>query len=196
VDGRPHRGARRFAAPGGAAAPRGAAFTLVELLLVVVLMSILAGSVVVSLSGRTEKYALRATADDLAAAVRFASAHARLEQRPHRVVFSDDRRAFWIESRDEATAEYRALAGMPGAPRRLSQDVRVARVVAADDTGAGEVSALSFYPDGAGFFGRIELVARDQSAMTIAVARETGDAYVEQQPAQQAAQTRPGERQQ
>jgi type II secretion system protein H len=169
--------------------PRGDAFTLVELLLVVVLIAILSGSVVVSLSGRTEKYALRTAAEDLAAAVRFASSQARLEQCPHRVVFSDDRRAFWVESRDEASGEYRAVAGMPGAQHRLSQDVRVARVMAAEDpaaagvTAAADAAVLSFAPDGAGFCGRIELVGRDQSVLTVAVARETGDAHVEQQAA-------------
>ena len=77
---------------------KNAGFTLVEMLLVLTMVGVMAGSVVVSFEGRTQGRALAAAAEDLAATARFATAEARLTQRPHRLAFDGNMRRYWVEA--------------------------------------------------------------------------------------------------
>ena len=82
---------------------RPGAFSLIELMLVLVLMGILAGSAAVALQGRDRPEALRLAAEDLATAVGHAAAAANRSGRTH----------FWVPTADGRG--YRLLAAAAGA---------------------------------------------------------------------------------
>jgi type II secretory pathway pseudopilin PulG len=149
------------------------------LLLVVVMMSILTGGVVVSLSGSTERYAVRVAAHDLAAAVRFAAGEARRRKCPVRLTFADDGRAFTIEAREDVTGTFKPVEGAAGALRRFPPAVRVGRTLRAEDGTNGAITGLEFGPNGAGFVGHIQIEGRDHSVTSVRVWPQTGEAYVE-----------------
>ena len=158
---------------------RPAGFTLIELLLVVVIMSVLTGGVVVSLSGRSERPAVRAGAEDLAGAIRFASGEARLGGHSTRVVFADGGRSFAVEARDDTTGGFGPVGGLAGVLRRFPRDVRVAGVVPSNDTARRATIPMEFGTDGVQFAGEVQVEGRDHAVVMVKVWPETGEASVE-----------------
>ena len=154
------------------------AFTLVELLLVLALLAILTASLTVSLSGRQDHYAIRMAAEDLAAAVRFAVAQARLRQVPHRLVFCDGAGGFRVEAADpQAKDGYVPASGRAGRQQLLAGGVRVVGV-SEDGVETAVPKSLEYQPDGAGFRGRIRLENKRGETISIEVAPLTGQVHI------------------
>ncbi len=158
----------------GRRAPR-AAFTLVELLLVLAIMGALAGGLIVSLHGRRGAQEMKLAAHDLAAAVRFAEQEAHLTGRSHRVAFDAARRAYRVESASAGDpAEYGPVNGVAGSWRRLPPSI-TADELARDGAAPAADPVFAFTADGTGFVGTIQLRARESAArIEIEVASETG----------------------
>jgi type II secretory pathway pseudopilin PulG len=170
------------------------AFTLIELLAVLLIMALVAGLTLPNLSLRADRVVLGA-AQDLAATFAFTRQRAVATAVPHRVVIDLDRAAYWIELQPEApdafaapasaapvdggarpiqlaapradALEYRPLPGPFGRPERLREPVRVDSVetLAAGALREGQV-AIVFEADGTA------------DPALIVLANEDGDAYV------------------
>ena len=157
----------------------GKAFTLVEMILVLVLIGILASSVVVSFEGRQETHALRSAAQDLAATIRFAVREAAVANQSHRVVFDDAMSSYWVETVAAGTKhEYKPVRGWAGQGRRLNEGVTLVGVSSDGMTVEARAEALEFLPGGSGFYGVIELKSRDDELVRIEVLEETGQVHV------------------
>jgi general secretion pathway protein H len=147
----------------------GRAFTLIELLVVMVVISIVAGSVVVCLQGRQDAHGLRAAGKDLAAALRFAGAEARLRQMAHRIAFSVDLDGYRIEAQDAATLTFEPIKGVGGEMKHWGPDIRVAAVTANGSRLDPPPDSLEFSRDGHGFAGDIQLQGRNAQTIKIEV---------------------------
>jgi prepilin-type N-terminal cleavage/methylation domain-containing protein len=110
---------------------RPSGFTLVEMLVVIVIISILSGAGVVALQGRTATYSLRKSADDLAEAVRYAINRARIEKVAHRVVMLPETNSVRVERAvDGKPDEFVPIPGRAGLPRPLAKHAHLVRVQA------------------------------------------------------------------
>jgi prepilin-type N-terminal cleavage/methylation domain-containing protein len=104
-------------------------FTLTEMLVVIVIISLLSGAAVVALQGRAAPYALRKSADDLAAAMMFANERARIEKVTHRVVILAESNSMRVERASETQADqYLPVAGRAGLLRPLAKHSHLVRV--------------------------------------------------------------------
>lgn len=149
-----------------------AGFSLVELLLVLTLIGVMAGSVAVALQGRAAPHALRASADDLATALRYARQEAVGTRHNHRVVFTEDMRSYRVEvMRPDDDAGWVPAAGMAGNDHRLSPDVTLTLLGEGNAPAAGGdavVLSCEFGPVD-GFSGGLQLrnAALDQAVVEV-----------------------------
>ncbi len=150
-------------------------FTLVEMMVVLVLIGLLAGSVVVAFEGRDADHAVRVAAEDLAEATRYAHREARVTQRPHRLVFDEAMRSFHVEWRP-LDGQWRSVNGRPGRERVMPGGVW-AEVDSSEQTPDGEPVTLTFDPAG-GFVGRIRLVGEGGRVRVLESFAETGQVNV------------------
>ena len=149
-------------------------FTLVELLLVLAILGILSGAATVSLCGRQDDYAIDAAAEDLAAALRFASTEAGIRRRPMRLALYEGGGAYRVETADAtAPTGYAPVAGRAGRLKRLTHNVQIASVAAHNQPLGSVPKTLEFGPAGDGFFGAIHLRGPDGRAATIEVGAVT-----------------------
>lgn len=155
---------------------RARAFTLIELLAVLLIMALVLGITLPNLSLRSDRVMLGG-AQDLAARLGLARQRAVATGSPHRLVIDLDAAAYWLEQQpDEATlvppppaapappgaprevrlsappplvAPFVPVAGPFGRPRALPDEVFIASVetLAAGAVTSGQV-ALEFAPDG------------------------------------------------
>ncbi|MGH7287941.1 MAG: pilus assembly FimT family protein, partial [Myxococcota bacterium] len=91
------------------AGPASRAFTLIELLAVLLIMALVAGLTLPNLSLRADRAVLGA-AQDLAATFAFTRQRAAATAVPHRVVIDLDQAAYWIELQPEAPDAFAATA--------------------------------------------------------------------------------------
>lgn len=156
------------------------AFTLVELLVVLVLIGVMASSVIVALDNREDGHALRVAADDLATAIRFASREADVTQRPHRLVFANDMRSYWVEIvSGSARLEYVPVRGVAGRPRPLAKSVSIVSILPADQVVTGPtIKMLDFASGGTKFAGDIRLSTGTKRTLVVEVAAKTGQVHV------------------
>ena len=167
-------GKRRMIAAGGSQA-----FTLVEMLLVLVIISSLLATMAVSLTGRRDRHALRVAAEDLAASLRFAAERARLTGRHCRVAFEDDYSGYRLEMATEQGAEsFAPDIGMAGAGRRFAEGIRLAQDADPGRQAPPAPKTLTFSPNGEGFAGRLRLRNRADEQIDIEVAPETHQVHV------------------
>jgi prepilin-type N-terminal cleavage/methylation domain-containing protein len=175
------------------------AFTLIELLAVLFIMTLVLGITLPNLSLRTNRAAL-AGAEDLGARLGFARQRAVATGSPHRLVLDLDAGAYWLESIPEppppeaalalaplppgvqrevslsapppAQAEFVPLAGPFGRPRPLPDDVFVTSVetLAAGAVSSGQI-ALEFAPDGSADPAHFVIENEDGAVMHVELAR-------------------------
>lgn len=159
--------------------PARQAFTLVEMLLVLILIALLASGAVVSLRGRKDAYALQVSTHDLAKAIEFAASQAKLKQSSHRVVFDDSRQTYRVEKAiTDSALEFAPVKGQAGMGNSLTEGVRISRVWRAGNEITPLPSSFEFHAGGGGFYGRIELVNRTGDSRIIEVMPQTGQVHV------------------
>jgi type II secretory pathway pseudopilin PulG len=139
--------------------------------LVVLLMGIVAGAAVVNLKDRQDSYALGAAARDLAAAIRFAAAQARIEGVRYRLMWDGETNGYRVEVRRVGQSEWTPAEGLVGLPRRLAKGVSVSEVRRGDEM---TTDGMEFEPDGSGWWGVIELRSRSGQVMNIRIMPWTG----------------------
>jgi Tfp pilus assembly protein FimT len=149
-----------------------------EMLVVVVIIGVLAGAAVVNLKGRQEPYVLRAAAEDLAGAIRYAQVQSRLRGQAHRVAFLEDMRGWRVEAVGGWGGEYVAADGTAGIAKALAAGVRIARITRPDGSAELSLSALEFYADGSGFAGSIDIQSGSSQVIRVEVLAQTGQVHV------------------
>ena len=109
------------------------AFTLVEILLVVVLLGVLAGLAVPNFTKSFADLQLKDTTDNLAYLMRYAQSRAILRKNPQKITFNTERTAFWLleKSSDDPGADFERISGRMG--RRFSVPREIAVECAGDD---------------------------------------------------------------
>ena len=158
---------------------RARGFTFIELLVVLTLIGILAGSVVVSLRGRDEAYALKMFAQELATAADAAACGARATQTPHRLAFYGEGTSFRVEAPAAGTqTEFLPVKGFAGTIRSFSNRISVAGVSENGVELASIPDALEFHPNGTGFSGLITIHSADGETATVRVVAESAQADV------------------
>ncbi|VAX36076.1 hypothetical protein MNBD_UNCLBAC01-977 [hydrothermal vent metagenome] len=120
------------------------AFTLIEIILVVIFMGIVAGLSFPNLSQVYFKFKLNQQTDQLAYLMRYAQSRAVIKQKQHRIIFSLDQKIYWLEMEsvdgDQVSKEdsFVRVEGRLGKNFRIGQDVDF----------KGESAQILFYPDG------------------------------------------------
>ncbi len=141
---------------------RARGFTLLETLLVVAILALAAALAAAAVTGGSRGMALRSTAKEMAANLRYTRA---------RAISTGQPQSFTV---DPAAHAWTAPNGRDGEiPERLSVTFTGAR----EAQPAEGVGAILFFPDGAATGGRIRL-ARDDAAWDIDVAWLTGEVTV------------------
>ena len=157
------------------------AFTLVELLVVLTIISVLAGGVMVAFRGRQETYAVKTAAKELVAAVRGCQRASAQRHRPYRLAFGSLFRSFRMETLDEKAGDTFVPAhGMAGRTRQMPNGVFVAEIIVDGCRAFPMPEFVEFQPGGHGFHGELQLQNRDQETATIHVTDRPGEAYVVQ----------------
>lgn len=114
-------------------------FTLVEVLLAVVILSVIAGLAVPNFSRGYRRFRLKKAAGDLAYAMRYAQSRAVVKNRQVKLEFDSEFSGYrlWEEIVDGAPA-FQKMTGRFGKFFNLPEGLKT----------EGDVSAVSFYPDG------------------------------------------------
>ena len=155
-------------------------FTLVEMLVVLVLLALLAGSIVASLEGRAELHAIRTLSKDIAAAARFAAQEARLSGQPHRLVVDQLTRRYWVERvTAQASDTFEKATGLAGIAKSLPKGSVVATVSSEGlpVTAIAGRNLVEFLPTG-GFDGALIIKSEDGQLIEIRIASQTGQVHV------------------
>jgi type II secretion system protein H len=153
---------------------RTAAFTLIELTVVVALVAILSALIIPEMRGTYEDALLRSTSRELIDAFQLAGSRAVSFNQPHRFRFdpashryaverqvSDDRRDDYAPVRDAAGAEGKLDARI-SVRIRSNPDASLSSAQSnGPDNGAPDSGRLSFYPDGTADAGEVLLEDRD-----------------------------------
>lgn len=105
------------------------AFTLAEMLLVLVLIALLTSGVAVSLRQRLDAYALKTASQGLAEAIRFAATEAYRRGQPYRVVFLD-KKSYRVEKREGP--DFVPESAGPGRTAWLAGEVRIVSIAGPD----------------------------------------------------------------
>jgi Tfp pilus assembly protein FimT len=144
------------------------AFTLAELLIVLVMIAVLSCTLAVNLTGRQDRQALLAAAKDLAAAIRYSAQQAHLRRAVHRLAFYDSFTTFRVEvcATDEAEG-FVPVVGLAGKRRRMPEAVQVKGVVVDEREMSELPEALVFDPGGKMFCGTIQLADRKGQVVAI-----------------------------
>jgi prepilin-type N-terminal cleavage/methylation domain-containing protein len=161
-------------------APNNGGFTLVEMLVVIVIVSIMSVAIVAEMHGTFQEALLRSTSRELAGACNLASSRAISINRPHRIRLDRLAHRYFLEKSRRGGTDFYPATDTPGSSGTL--DPRIAinilqpGVNSPDDAGQepsgnaggqGEFSSnpseesLTFYPDGTADARQIELADRD-----------------------------------
>lgn len=155
------------------------AFTLVEMLIVVVIITVLAGGVVVSLQGRYDVHALDLAAKDLASTISYGIRQSTIRQTDHRLAFYDRMRTYRVEMRvSPFTEEFVPVAGRAGMTRSLPEGVQITGITRDGQDIEPLPEVLSWGGGDSGFYGVIELADRQAGIARIEVVPRTGQVHV------------------
>ncbi len=149
------------------------AFTLIEMMVVVVLIGIMAALVIPEMKGSFNDALLRSASRDLVNVFGLASSRAVSLNQCYRVKFDLDNGDYELERRvhDGASVDFVPAKDVPGAEGKVDQRISVRITFPDDDSqdnnaNPGESSqtspdAISFYPDGTADAAQIRLADRD-----------------------------------
>ena len=101
-------------------------FTLVELIIVMTILGILAGSTAVAFAGRRADHLLRVAAEDVSMTLRYGMQQSRLRNIPHRLRVLTDGQSYVLErlsTSDERV--FGPVRGIAGRPRTLTRRVKL-----------------------------------------------------------------------
>ncbi len=121
------------------------AFTLIEIILVVLILTVIAGLAAPNLSRSLTKHQFEKSADELFNLMRYAQSRAITQGHDVRLVFNDDYTEYWLsedaedKSLTSPEAEFSRVPGRMGLTRRIPESIRVQ---------SEEKDHLTFYPDG------------------------------------------------
>ena len=155
------------------------AFSLVEIVLVVVLVAVIAGLAVPNYRRTFSRLALTETVQDIAYLMRFAQSRAIVRNTTVRMVFSDDRLDYWIEESAEEQLEEDSAGKGSGSPEKPADFQRISGRLGRKHriphglTISFAVSAVIFYPDGNIDRTRIE-ICRRKDCLTVSTQEQRG----------------------
>ncbi len=162
------------------------AFTLVEMLLVLVLMAALTSGLAVSFGGRQDLHALKIAAKDLAAAINYVQRQTELTHRPHRISFDDEAASFRIESAPSTSSEdFTSVVGFAGRKHVLPKGVRITEYTVEGTRQASLESCWRLLPGKDIPAGEIVLVNRQDEELRVKVMPITGQVQITEVPAGQ-----------
>jgi type II secretion system protein H len=163
-----------------AALHRSGGFTLVEMLVVVVVISIMSVAIIAQMHGTFQDALLRSTSRELASAFNLASSRAISINRPHRIRLDRVAHRYFLERSTRGGTDFLPVPGVPGGSGTLDSRIAIAirepGVNSPDDAGEeppgdsgnpggvpsiGQEDAVTFYPDGTADARQIELADRD-----------------------------------
>jgi len=161
------------------------AFSLIELMIVLVIMGVLATSVTVSIRGAQDGHALRAAADDLAGVLRYGFEESRITTTAHRVVFAGGG-SYRLEIADrletvglDGTQSYRPAPGVAGIYRNFPAGVRIVAIKHSNGQEVDDMSVPLLCVGGPeGFDGVIRLRNRRNETVVMEVLSVTGQVHV------------------
>jgi type II secretion system protein H len=155
-------------------------FTLVEMLVVVVIISIMSMAIIAEMHGTFQDALLRSTGRELAGAFNLASSRAISVSRPYRIRLDNAAHRYFLERAARGRADFRLARDVPGnsgtLDSRIAIQVLEPGLTAPDDAGqeppevAGNTAdlppirpeeAVTFYPDGTADARQIQLTDRD-----------------------------------
>jgi prepilin-type N-terminal cleavage/methylation domain-containing protein len=145
------------------------AFTLVEILLVIIIIGIILALTAPNFSKGYSRFQLNKTADDLLSVSRWAQAMAIWQERTYALSFSDDRRSYdlvrsKVTMQNEAAEDIEEVDGpdgfepIQGALGRIHKIPDAIRLESRDDR-------INFYPDGTINPATIQLASPDQKTV-------------------------------
>ena len=143
-------------------------YTLVELLLVVIILSIIAGIAIPSFRKTYLNLELDNSANNLALLMRYAQAHSVLERRIYRLNFDLREKRCWLTKQLEgAPNTFEAVSSRLGKSLILPKDIEI----------ESESEFVNFYPDGK--IDGISIYLKNKNNKTVTVSTEGQIGYVD-----------------
>ena len=163
-------------------------FTLVELMVVVVIISIMSAMIVAEMHGTFQDALLRSTSRELASAFSVASSRAVSVNRPHRVRIDQVTHQYVLERSARGGTDFFPVRDIPNSHGKLDPRITVnivntgmdslddAGQTPKEDSGTpggvpsfGPEEAVTFYPDGTADAREIELADRDGFRLSLRI---------------------------
>jgi prepilin-type N-terminal cleavage/methylation domain-containing protein len=147
-------------------------FTLVEIIIVVLLLSVIAGLTVPSFRKTYQSIILKNAAVDLAYLMRYAQSRALVRGKDHRLMFSPEFKSYWLtelsdEESQQQDAAYQAISGRMAAETYFPKEVTV----------DSEETVIDFEEDGSMTKASIEVCLKDK-CLEVSTAQERGKVVV------------------
>jgi len=155
------------------------AFTLVEILLVVIIIGIVLALAAPNFSKGYSRFQLNRTADDLLKVSRWAQAMAIGQERIYALSFSGDRRSYSLVrakvplqneetgniEESEVQDSFEPVNGTLGRMHPVPDAIRLVMTQPYDSKGTGNIDRIEFYPDGTIDPATIQLASPDQKTV-------------------------------
>lgn len=146
------------------------AFTLIEILVVIILLGVVAGLAVPNFNSTYEKFLLGETAKDLSFFMRYAQNRAVMKSQNHRLVFDLQDSKYWLEEQENDTdnlSQEEVFAGISG---RFGRIFKIPEGIFLET----EKTHIFFYPDGKIDKARIYLSDKKKNYLTISTYEQDG----------------------
>lgn len=129
------------------------AFTLIEILLVVVIFGIILALAVPNFSQSYSRFQLNKTADDLLGVSRWAQAMAIGQESTYALAFSDDYRSYnlvraTVNDQTGNVDDFKPVPGSLGRMHAVPDDLQLTLTVVSESQATGDMDRIEFHPDG------------------------------------------------
>ncbi|XOV77654.1 MAG: Tfp pilus assembly protein FimT/FimU [Aestuariibacter sp.] len=141
-------------------------FSLIELLMVILLISLLSGIVLVSAAKSTKRSMVQNRVNELAQALKYTRGQAMLTREPQKLVLDLEDKTFYIPQKQQTIS--------------LPRSLKVTFTAAISGKERDSMGIVLFFPDGSSSGGRIKLNS-DDKAWLIGITWLTGEITLEQQ---------------